>query len=157
MSKVLITNSYFYRLDPKQWRFQQPYPPLGTLQAAAVIRNEGFETHFYDSSLSRGPLEINALLDKESPDVFVIYEDGFNYLTKMCLTIMREAAFTMARTAKNKGCLVIISSSDASDHHEKYFDHGVDYVIRGEGEETLRELLSNLERNSDISQLQGLA
>src|SRR5882757_6997017 len=137
MSKVLITNSYFYRLDPKQWRFQQPYPPLGTLQAASVVRSAGFETRFYDASLNRSPREIATVLDKESPDVLVIYEDGFNYLTKMCLTVMREAAFTIAELAKKKGSTVIICSSDASDHHEKYFKHGVDYVVRGEGEETL--------------------
>jgi anaerobic magnesium-protoporphyrin IX monomethyl ester cyclase len=24
----------------------------------------------------------------------VVYDDGFNYLTKMCLTVMRDACFT---------------------------------------------------------------
>ncbi len=157
MSKVLITNSYFYRLDPKQWRFHQPYPPLGTLQAAAVTRVAGFETMFYDASLTNSPRDIDPVLEKTSPEFFVIYEDGFNYLTKMCLTVMREAAFTMAAIAKQRGCKVIICSSDASDHHEKYFDHGVDYVVRGEGEETLAELLGCLERNDDVSRIPGLA
>ncbi|HWA34161.1 MAG TPA: radical SAM protein [Cyclobacteriaceae bacterium] len=157
MNEVLITNSYFYRLDPKQWRFQQPYPPLGTLQAAAVVRNAGFSTHFFDASLTRGPGEIAAVLSAQSPDVLVIYEDGFNYLTKMCLTVMREAAFTMSGSAKKQGCIVIICSSDASDHFEKYFDHGVDYVIRGEGEESLRELLVCLRQKGDVSQLPGIA
>jgi peptide/nickel transport system permease protein len=26
--KILFTHSYFYKLDPKQWRFKQPYPAL---------------------------------------------------------------------------------------------------------------------------------
>lgn len=38
MARVLLTHSYFYRLDPKQWKDARPYPPLGTLLAAAVIR-----------------------------------------------------------------------------------------------------------------------
>ena len=50
---------------------------------------------------------------------------------------MREAAFMMAAESKRVGCTVIVSSSDAADHYEKYFDHGVDYVVKGEGEETL--------------------
>ncbi len=157
MNKVLITNSYFYRLDSKQWRSQQPYPPLGTLLATAVVRNAGFQTSFYDASLMSGPEAIFPILDKKRTEVFVIYEDGFNYLTKMCLTIMREAAFSMAAHAKKKGCTVIICSSDASDHYEKYFDNGVDYVICGEGEVTLLQLLICLQKKDDVSQLQGIA
>jgi len=35
MSKILFTQSYFYRFDPNQWNPKQPYPPLGTLYSAA--------------------------------------------------------------------------------------------------------------------------
>ena len=157
MSKVLLTNSYFYKLDSKQWKYKQPYPPLGALQAAAVVRNAGFETHFYDSSLSDRPTEIRSALLQTNPDYFIIYEDGFNYLTKMCLTVMREAAFKMAVLAKEQGCTVIINSSDATDHYEKYFDQGVDFVLRGEGEETLKTLLQCLEQKEDATHLSGLA
>lgn len=157
MSDVLIASSYFYKLDSKQWRFKQPYPPLGTLLAASVIRNLGFNISLFDSSLKNSPGEIAKYLKEESPRYLVIYDDGFNYLTKMCLTVMREASFTMAEEGKRNGCTVIISSSDASDHFEKYFSHGVDYVIRGEGEETLKELLQTHERKEDPSHIQGIA
>ena len=46
MSRVLFTHSYFYKLDSKQWKFKQPYPPLGSLLAAAVIREAGFDVNF---------------------------------------------------------------------------------------------------------------
>src|SRR5258706_10960155 len=98
MKRVLVTHSYFYKLDPKQWRFKQPYPPLGTLQAAAVVRDAGFETTFFDVALCAGPDEIKPQLEHR-PDVVVIYDDGFNYLTKMCLTAMREAAFGLINLA----------------------------------------------------------
>ena len=157
MSKVLVTNGYFYRLDQKQWRFKQPYPPLGTLQAAAVIRQAGFAVSFLDSSLRDGPEKIEQALQKENPDYFVIYDDGFNYLTKMCLTVMREAVYKMAKLGRQYGCTVIINSSDSTDHYEKYFEQGVDYVIRGEGERTLEELLVCLSQKTDVSQITGLA
>lgn len=70
---------------------------------------------------------------------------------------MREAAFVMAKEAKKLGCTVVVSSSDATDHYEKYFAHGVDYVIRGEGEEALRELLLSLEKRQDPEVIKGLA
>ena len=91
MSRVLVTHSYFYKLDSKQWKFKQPYPPLGSLLAAAVIRQAGFDVNFFDVALRDTPSEIENELKKHKPDYLVIYDDGFNYLTKMCLTAMREA------------------------------------------------------------------
>ncbi|HET6542504.1 MAG TPA: radical SAM protein [Chryseolinea sp.] len=154
---VLFTHSYFYKFDEKQWRFKQPYPPLATILAAAVLRNEGYAVSLFDTNLRDDPTEILPVLEKFKPRYLVIYDDGFNYLSKMCLTNMREAAFRMAHESKKLGCTVIVSSSDAADHYEKYFNHDVDYVVRGEGEETLKELLSALEKNLDVSNIQGLA
>lgn len=157
MSKVLFTHAYFYKLDAKQWKFQQPYPPLATLLAAAVIREKKFDVALFDTGLKDSPAQIAEPLRQHKPDYLVIYDDSFNYLTKMCLTVMREAAFVMAQAGKAHGCRVIISSSDASDHYDKYLDHGVDYVVRGEGEETLAELLEHLRESKDPSRIAGIA
>jgi anaerobic magnesium-protoporphyrin IX monomethyl ester cyclase len=62
---------------------------------------------------------------------------GFNYLTKMCLTNMREAAFKMCKLAKKYGCTVIVSSSDSTDRYKEYLSEGADFVIIGEAEQTL--------------------
>ncbi|HEX6226684.1 MAG TPA: radical SAM protein [Chryseolinea sp.] len=155
--RVLFTHSYFYKFDEKQWRFKQPYPPLATILAAAVVRNDGYAVSLFDTNLREDPHEIVEALEEFSPKYLVIYDDGFNYLSKMCLTNMRQAAFEMAAEGKRSGCTVIVSSSDATDHYEKYFEHKVDYVIRGEGEATLQQLLSALEKNEDVSRVQGLA
>jgi anaerobic magnesium-protoporphyrin IX monomethyl ester cyclase len=157
MKRVLVTHSYFYKLDPKQWRFKQPYPPLGTLQAAAVVRESGFDTAFFDSALCDHPSEIRQPLEKIKPDVVIIYDDGFNYLTKMCLTAMRDAAFTMIMLAKQQGATVIVCNSDSSDHYEKYLDKGADYVVLGEGEETLKELLEAIDDGVEEHAIFGIA
>ena len=157
MPSLLFASSFFYKLDPKQWSFRQPYPPLGTLQAAAVTRSLNLEVSLFDATLASSPNEIIPSLQKVKPSYVIIYDDGFNYLTKMCLTVMREATFTMAQLAKESGSTVIVSSSDATDHPEKYFPHGVDYVIQGEGEETLKELLNALEKKESVEKIQGLA
>lgn len=156
MSQVLFTHSYFYRLDKKQWRFKQPYPPLATIQAASVIREAGLTIALFDTCLETSPARITQYLQKERPQYVVIYDDGFNYLTKMCLTVMREASFELARRSKKFGCTVIVSSPDAADHHEKYLLNNVDFVIRGEGERTLKELLVCLEKRGDPSLVPGL-
>lgn len=155
MANVLFTHSYFLRFDPKQWKQQQPYPPLGTIFAAAVLREAGHNVSLFDTMFSHASEEIKPFLEKK-PDYLVIYDDGFNYLTKMCLTNMREAAFKMAQYAKDKGCTVIVCSSDAADHYENYLEHCADYVILGEGEITLKELVEKLEKKESIEAVNGI-
>ena len=146
------------RFDPKQWETGLPYPPLGTLYAAAQMRANGYPVALFDTQFAEGPELLAERLDAESPDIFVIYDDGFNYLTKMCLTNMREAAFRMIRLAKERGCVVILSGSDSTDHYKKYLEQGADFVILGEGEMTLLELIDAI-RNEvrDLSGIPGLA
>jgi len=122
------------------------------------MREAGYEVKLFDTGLIKSPEEITPVIENFHPDYIVIYDDGFNYLTKMCLTNMREAAFRMAEIGKSKGCTIIMSSSDAADHYEKYLSHGVDYVVIGEGENTLKELIGRLSSNQAVtSEIEGLA
>lgn len=158
MSDILFTHSYFYRFDPKQWRAKQPYPPYGTLYAAALLRNCGLSVTLFDTNLKHAAAEILPVLQAEKPRYLVIYDDGFNYLTKMCLTRMREAAFELAKYGKAQGCTVLVNSSDSSDHWEQYLSEGADVVVLGEGEMTLRELILTLESGqNDLSGIPGIA
>ena len=158
MSKILFTHSYFYKLDSKQWKFKQPYPPLGTIFAASMMRTQGMEVALFDTNLKDSPSEIKLNLEREKPDYLVIYDDGFNYLTKMCLTNMREAAWELARLGKESGSTIIVCSSDSSDHFDEYLDHQADYIIIGEGESTLMELINLLESGkTEVENIQGLA
>ncbi len=158
MNNILFTHSYFLRFDPKQWALGQPYPPLGTLYAASLMRKNGYRVSLFDTMFVSDPDEVQEQLEKHQPDFFVVYDDGFNYLTKMCLTNMREAAFSMCKQAKAKGCKVIVCSSDSTDRYEKYLAEGADFVIIGEGEQTLLELAGAIRDGvTDYSAIQGLA
>jgi len=157
MSRLFFTNSYFYRYDSKQWKTKRPYPPLGTIYAASHMRELGHEVEFFDANLIESPNEVLGALKKANADYFVIYDDGFNYLTKMCLTNMRHAAFEMAKAAKTFGCTVLVSSSDSTDHFESYLDNGVDYVMLGEAELTLEELIQKLDLKESIDEVLGIA
>ncbi|MCK6583265.1 MAG: B12-binding domain-containing radical SAM protein, partial [Anaerolineales bacterium] len=157
MKKVLFGQSYYLRFDPKLWRAMQPYPPLGTLYAASYIRERGYEVALFDAMLAESEEEWAKSLDEHKADYAVIYEDNFNYLSKMCLLRMREAAFTMIRMAKECGCVVILCGADVTDHYSKYLDHGADYCILGEGEETLTELLNQLSAGKEPKDVIGHA
>lgn len=156
--RILITHSYFYRFDKKQWKAHRPYPPLGTLYAASVLRKNGLEISVFDTCLAENPGEIIPEISKFKPSALVIYDDGFNYLTKMCLTNMREAAYELIRIGKSHGLTVIVSSSDSTDHYGEYLQKGADYILLGEGEMTLLDLVTGLVNSTfDPRKIAGMA
>lgn len=159
MTDILFGQSYYLRFDPKLWAAMQPYPPLGTLYAASYVRARGFEVALFDAMLAESEEEWGVGLDLHRPRYAVIFEDNFNYLSKMCLSRMREAAFKMVEMAKARGCQVLLCGADMTDHSLSYFEHGADYALIGEGEETLGELLDRLEGRSPkpLEEMLGLA
>ena len=80
--RVLTASGYFYRLDPKQWRDGRPYPPLGTLQLAAVLREAGHEVEVFDTGLRHGRTR-SGRRSTAGSRTWIMQDDGFNYLTKM--------------------------------------------------------------------------
>jgi anaerobic magnesium-protoporphyrin IX monomethyl ester cyclase len=151
MTDMLFGQSYYLRFDAKLWDAMQPYPPLGTLYAASFMRERGFDVALFDAMLAESEQEWTDALERSRPSYAIIYEDNFNYLSKMCLLRMRQAAFTMIGMARERGCTVIVAGSDATDHAQKYLAAGAQYVLQGEGEETLAELMDYLCGTSERS------
>ncbi len=159
MNNILFTHSYFYKMDSKQWKNQTPFLPLGTIYAASLLRENDFKVSLFDTALKDSPTEILPFLKQVKPDILIIYDDGFNYLTKMCLTNMRKACFEMIKLAKEKDITVIVSSSDAADNAELYLKKGADFVLYGEAETTLLELTKALQQNISteaLNKIEGL-
>ncbi len=155
---ILFGQSYFLRFDPKLFAAMQPYPPLGTLYAASYMRGRGYEVDLFDAMLAESESEWDEALERSHPRIAVLYEDNFNYLSKMCLLRMRQAALAMVGMARQRGCTVIVAGSDATDHAQAYFSAGADYVLIGEGEQTLGELVDHLLRDGPpLEKILGLA
>jgi len=156
---VLLTHSYHLYYDRKQTRKMQPYPPLGTLYAAALLRSAGISVALFDTMLTDPEEHFEAALIRHKPRVVVVYEDNFNFLTKMCLTRMRGVAYRMLELSHKAGALVLANGSDASDHAFEYLREGFDYVLLGEAEITLLELVRHVLKNDRDSarSIQGLA
>lgn len=166
MTDILFGQSYYLRFDTKLWNAMQAYPPLGTLYAASYMRERGFEVALFDAMLAESTKEWDQALKQYQPRYAIIFEDNFNYLSKMTLLRMREAAFEMIDYAKQYDCKIIVCGADMTDHTADYLNQGADYVLLGEGEETLSELLEYLEsveqsgteiREDDLYKIQSLA
>jgi len=157
MRDVLLGQAYYLRFDRKLWRAQQPYAPLGTLYAASYLRSRGHSVALFDAMLARSEADWADALNSAKPPVAVIYEDSFNYLTKMCLLRMRQAACRMIDLARRRRCPIVISGSDATDHPEIYLQHGAAAVILGEGEVTLGELVERLKTDGPLESVAGIA
>ncbi len=150
MLKIQVAHSYFLRYDSKQWERGKPYPPLATIQVAALLRGLGHPVSLFDAMLASGVEDFANALQAARPDVVVLYEDNFNFLTKMCLARMREAACEMIAQARAAGARVIVAGSDASDHPAPFMEAGAEAVLIGEGIGALLQLIERLDREPDI-------
>jgi len=153
MSDILLTHSNHLFYDRKQVQKMQPYPPLQTQLAAAVLREAGLDVALFDSTLNAPEEGFEAALQRHSPRLVVVCEDDFNFLTKMCLLRNRELAFWMAAAARDRGIRCAVHGSDAADHLQAFLDAGFDYVLIGEVETTLLELA----HGARAEQIAGLA
>src|SRR5579862_2123851 len=137
----------------------QPYPPLGTLYAAALLRSAGVSVAVFDTMLNDPAQGFEAALAKHRPRIVVVYEDNFNFLTKMCLSRMREVAFQILEMSQRAGATVLANGSDASDHASDFLQRGFRYVLLGEAEWTLLEIVVRelKGQSSTVSSVPGLA
>ena len=134
----------------------QPYPPLQTLLAAAVLREQGIPVSYFDPALEATLEDVRAgflgAIAREEPNLVVVCDDDFNFLTKMCLLHNRTLAIWMAETAREAGIPAVAHGSDSTDHAAFYLDSGFAAVITGEVENGLLECV----RSQPLSSIGGL-
>lgn len=138
MADILLTHSNHLYSDRKQVRKMQPYPPLQTLIAAALLRDRGYSVALCDVTLAVSPdEEFRAALESHRPRLVAVIEDNFNFLTKMCLTRNRELAFRMCAMAREAGIPAVVNGSDSTDRAAEYLRAGFETVLKGEVETPL--------------------
>ena len=66
MLSILVCHSYFCASIPSRWSAAKPYPPLATLQVAALLRQAGHQVAFFDAMLADGIDEYERKLARPS-------------------------------------------------------------------------------------------
>jgi radical SAM superfamily enzyme YgiQ (UPF0313 family) len=134
----------------------QPYTPIGMLYAATALRTKDISVAAFDSMLEEPATKFAATLEKQRPKIVAVYEDDFNFLSKMCLTRMRDVAWEMAKAARAIGAVTIAHGSDSTDNPVLFLENGFDYVLCGEAEESLVRLCASILHAQELPEIEGL-
>ncbi len=109
----------------------RPYPPLGILYLSAYLRGKGFDVDVYDSTFGCKQ-ELFEILERGPAGWLGIYG---NLLT-------RANVLAIAQRARAAGWRVALGGPEPANYAEEYLCGGADYIVIGEGELTLEQLLS---------------
>lgn len=134
---ILLTHGYFLYEDPKELQIMKPYPPLGILYICAHLRRKGMDVEVFDSTFSTRQQLLDAL-QNGPPSVLGIYA---NLMT-------RTNVIEILRCAKEAGWQTIVGGPEPGAYIDNYLSAGADFVVIGEGEATLEELLPVLHGRS---------
>ena len=126
---VLLTHGYFLSEDPAELRIMKPYPPLGILYISAYLNEKGIENKIFDTTFSSKE-ELKKYLINEKPDYAAIY---VNLITKLNVLEIIDFVKSSDELANTK---IILGGPDVRYNAKEFLNHGADYVIIGEGEET---------------------
>lgn len=126
------------------------YPPLGIAYLATVLKEKGYLVEVLDMRLPKYNLPyLKKKLGQFKPDLVGVSSTSFDF----------PGAVTVFRTVKKVSPKIITlnGGSHASVCPQKAMgEKCLDYLIMGEGEETLPQLLKTISKKGNLSKIKGL-
>ena len=146
MPEFLLTHGYFLYEDPKELQIMKPYAPLGILYLCSHLRQQGFAVEVFDTTFSsREALFLH--LRSETPSVLGIYA---NLMT-------RKNVVEILKVAREAGWKTIVGGPEPGAYALEYLQSGADFVVFGEGELTMGELLEAFRCRASFTEICGIA
>jgi radical SAM superfamily enzyme YgiQ (UPF0313 family) len=130
MAELLLTHGYFLYEDPKELQIMKPYAPLGILYLCSHLRKRGFDVDVFDTTFSSRDALFQHLRT-EAPAVLGIYA---NLMT-------RGNVVEILKVAHETGWKTIVGGPEPGAYALEYLQAGADFVVFGEGELTMQDLL----------------
>ncbi|HYG00786.1 MAG TPA: radical SAM protein [Chryseosolibacter sp.] len=147
--KILLSHGYFLEEDLKEKAIMRPYAPLGILYISAYLQENGFENEVFDTTFSQRKT-LYEHLENTQPDVVGLY---VNLMTKV--NIVQIVAFIKE---KLPNAIVILGGPDVRFNADSYLKHRADFIVMGEGEVTMLELVRKCRvRATDFHDVSGIA
>jgi anaerobic magnesium-protoporphyrin IX monomethyl ester cyclase len=148
--KIILTHGYFIDEDPKEREIMRPYPPLGILYVSAWLEKYGYDNHVFDSTFS-SMKKLQSYLLLERPDILAVYT---NLMTKV--NVVKLLSF-MKSEPSLKHCKLVLGGPEVRNHAERFLKSGADFLVLGEGEQTMLELTELLHQKADFRAIPGIA
>ena len=172
--KILLIDPPFYRL----FGFYNRYFPIGVTTVGAALKTASYTVLVYDADCNDNPTDmdytrlpekynqyLNSFKDENNPiwiEVKKTIKDFNPDIVGISIwTTFAASAFHIARLSKEikPACSVIVGGPHATKAEEILkLSPYVDYVVKGEGEITIRELVQSLEGGKNkLSAIAGLS
>jgi len=132
---ILLTHCYFLEDDEKEQHIMRPYPPLGILYISGYLEDQGIQNEVYDTTFSSKKAFRTYLLTYR-PRLIGIY---VNLMTK--LNVLETIRFVKEHLTETT---IILGGPEVRYSAENFLRYGADYIVIGEGEETMTELVNSL-------------
>ena len=116
MARIFLTHPYLLKNDVHQSKLKQPYPPLGTLQAAALLERSGHEVIWHDPTFDTDLSELKALIRLSDAAVLAIVPDDHSVQIKQCTAPVRQVMLELIQYAHELSIQTVVSGPDASDN-----------------------------------------
>lgn len=147
---ILLTHGYFLQEDEKEQRIMRPYVPLGILYISAWLEKHGYDNEIFDSTFSSFHELCNVLLEN-TPRIVGIYT---NLMTK--LNVLRIIRFVKTND-RLRHTRIILGGPEVRNHASNFLLHGADYMVMGEGEESMLELVNFIMTGKpELSAIEGI-
>ncbi|MEY3442433.1 MAG: hypothetical protein RLZZ519_714 [Bacteroidota bacterium] len=136
--KILLSHGYFLADDPKEQAIMRPYPPLGILYLNAYLKRKSIDSEVFDTTFSSKSAFKDYLLQSR-PSFLGLY---VNLMTK--LNILEIIRFVRSEE-RLKHTRIILGGPEVKHHDEAFLRAGADFIVLGEGETTLYDLLTSVD------------
>jgi anaerobic magnesium-protoporphyrin IX monomethyl ester cyclase len=148
MAELLLTHGYFLYEDPKELQIMKPYAPLGILYLCSHLRKQGFDVDVFDTTFSNREALFQHLRT-EPPSLVGIYA---NLMT-------RGNVIEILKVAHEAGWKTVVGGPEPGAYALEYLQAGADFVVFGEGELTMQDLLEAFRAgsNESLASIPGLA
>ena len=147
---LLLSHGYFLEEDPKEKLIMRPYPPLGILYISAYLKQHGCPVNVLDSTFSTKS-EWKEKVLAQRPKVIAFY---VNLMTKLNVL---ELSQWIKQQPLTRDTVIIYGGPDVTYNSKDYLLAGADFIMAGEGEQTMLEWWMEFSSgNKDWQKVDGL-
>jgi anaerobic magnesium-protoporphyrin IX monomethyl ester cyclase len=141
---VLLTHGYFLADDEKEQSIMRPYAPLGILYISAYLEQHGIDNEVFDTTFSTKEKFRDHLITHK-PRIIGIYA---NLMTK--LNVLENVHFIRENLPDSK---IVLGGPDVRYNAKNYLEAGADFIVLGEGEATMLDLVQTIYSHSNHTAL----